>query len=427
MLCIFILPWVLVAQDAEAPPTVEGHITSITEGADFDVNGQHIVTTPKTVYWKHTVSRQQDAITNDQGIASTLAIGDDVQVFGKKDKHTHAIVATKVVLQPDYERVTGYAVVQQVIARPLQTILEADGYSIAITPKTVIQTKPPLSQQTAPAPNQWIAYSGKWNREGLVVADHVVYVQFVLSARAKKAFQKADGKFVPPDYENKKDGEIDMPYIGMASHKVQGPVPADLALQQRVARIGERLVPACQKDLAKDDPQKIDFSFYAFDDKDFHQAIGSPDGRVLIPTQVLQKLQNDDQIAAILADGMAQTLEREGVAGGAKRANALGLMELGEMPFVGPLAGIALISGGFSQLHSAGQLVELQSERVSLSLMQDAGFDVRQAPRAWQILHSKNLKDSMKGPPSQQSAYLLGIIGLEYAHGAVPTGNLDCK
>ncbi len=421
LLCLCMLPCALCAQD-DSTPTVEGYITSISSGGGFDVNGKHIVTTPQTVFWKHIVLYGRDATTSDPNIANTLAVGDDVQVFGSKEKHTHSIVASKIMLAQDQEHLSGFAVVQRVVATSPQLIVEADGYNIAITPKTAMHNKPPLTDQTAPAANLWIAYSGKWNKDGLVVADRASLSQFVLSSRMKKMMKKADGKIVEPNYgtkagESKKDGEVDIPYIVTASHKGKGQIPADAALQQRVQRIGERLIPACQKDLAKDDPQKIDFHFYAFNDKGLHHAVGSPDGSVVIPEQVVAKLQNDDQIAAVLADGIAQALERQMLTGAPKRASAGAMIALGGMPFVGPLAGIAMESGGLYAMHNAGEVSQLQSARVSLSLMHDAGYDVRQAPVAWQILSSKDANDSSTKAPSPQATYLLSIIGQEYAHG----------
>ena len=422
LLCLFLLPSALYAQD-DSTPNVEGYMTAIASGTGFDVNGKHIVTTPQTTFWKHIVLEGRDAMGTDPSIANTLAVGDDVQVFGDKDRHTHSIVASKIILAQDHGRLSGFAVVQRVVATSPQLIVEADGYKIAITPKTSMHNKRPLTGNSAPAANMWIEYSGKGSNDGLVVADRASFSQFVLSSRMKKMMKKADGKIVEPNYgtkpgESKKDGEVDIPYIVTSSHKGKGQIPADATLQQRVQRIGERLVPTCQKDLAKDDPQKIDFHFYAFNDKGLHHAVGSPDGSVVIPEQVVAKLQNDDQIAAVLADGIAQALERQMLTAAPKRASGGAMIAMGAMPFVGPLAGIAMESGGLYAMHNAGEVSQLQSARVSLSLMHDAGYDVHQAPVAWQILSSKDPKATSTKAPSPQATYLLSIIGQEYAHSA---------
>lgn len=410
------------------PPTVEGAISAITAGPEFDVDGKHVVTNAKTVYWKHVVENGVNGLSTDPSIAKGLVVGDNVQVLGEKDKHTHAIVATEILLLPaTTDRVSGFAVVQKVIATSPQLMLEADGYDIVITPKTVLHNKAPLDDHTVPVANMWIAYSGRWDKEGHVVAEHAAYSQFMLSGKMKKGLEKSEGTVVAPTDgtkagESKKDGQIVAPYIFAQKHTVS--IPDDAAIQERVQRIGERLIPESQKMLAKGDPQKIDFRFYAVDHMSVPQVIGSPDGLVVIPVQVVEKLQNDDQLAAMLAEGVAQSVEwlvPPAAIGNAGPA----MMALGEMPFVGPLAGIALISTGlFETTHGtyAVRLDPMQAPRVGLALMHDAGYDVRQAPVAVQTLRYGDAKTAEKAP-SPLSAYLLKIIGLEYAHDAGSVAN----
>ncbi len=421
LLCLFLLPFSLCAQD-DSPPTVEGYITSISAGAGFDVNGKHVVTTPQTVFWKHIVLDGRDATTADPTIANTLAVGDDVQVFGDKEKHTHSIVASKIMLAQDHAHLSGFAVVQRVVETSPQLIVEADGYNIAITPKTAMHNKPPLTKQSAPATDMWIAYSGKWSNDGLVLADRASLSQFVLSSRLKKGLDKSEEEVVAPNYggkpgETRKDGEIEAPYIFGKKHSAS--ILAEPALQQRVQQIGERLIPACQKSLAKDDPQKINFRFYAVQNMRVPQTIGSPDGIVIIPVEVVEQLQNDDQIAAVLAEGIAEALEWQVPPAATGNAGPT-MVALGAMPFVGPIAGIALESGGLYEMKHGtypSRLDPLQIERVSLSLMHDAGYDVLQAPVAMQILRYGVAKDSSTKAPTPQTTYLLSIIGQEYAHG----------
>jgi hypothetical protein len=420
VLCFLMVSAVLCAQ--ENAPAVEGYISSVPSGAELRVNGEPVLTTPSTVYQKHIQLNGRDAMITDPGLGGELGLGDNVQVFGHKDRHTHSIVATEIVLQRDSKRISGFAVVQRVVATSPQLIVEADGYHIAITKKTALRNKPPLTAQTVVAPNLWIAYRGKWNSHGLVVADRASFSQFTLTKRMKEGMRRSQGKLVAPNYgtaaaESGQNGEIIAPY--MAGRKNTGSIPDDLALQQRVRRIGERLIPACQKSLAKTDPQKIDFRFYATNDK-IPQLIGSPHGLIVIPEQLVKKLQNDDQVAAVLAAAVAEALEWQ-VPPAVVNGSGPAMVEIGEMPFVGPVAGVILISAGLYEIkHDSypSRLDPLQSERVSLSLMHDAGYDVRQAPVAWQILSSRNGKDGVNKAPSPQSAYLLSIIGMEYSQGA---------
>lgn len=382
----------------------------------FDVNGWHILSSSQTVYVEEATVNGVLQVTTDPKIAAKLSLGNLVDVYGKKDGHTHSIEAKKIVLKPSSDQMSGYAVIQRVIPMPKQTILEADGYKLAITSNTTIQAKPPLPDHALPVPGMWISYTGKWDKTGVIVVKHGAYSSFVLSKHQKKVDKNFDGKFVAPDYETKKDGEVEIPYIVMAGHKAKGRIPADQALQQRMQKIGDRLVPTYQKALAKDDPLKIDFRFFAIDNKGLHQAIGSPDGLVILSTQMVNRLQSDDRIAALLAYGIAQAIERQVLTATNRRAAGGALMALG---------GIATVSAGLYELHKAGELSQQQSERVSLSLMHDAGFDVSQAPVAWQILASKDGKNNANAATSDVSTYLLSIIGLEYSHDpAVATAGL---
>lgn len=402
-------------------PTVAGSISAITAGPEFDVDGKHVVTNAKTIYWKQIVDNGKSELSTDPGVAKGLVVGDNVQVLGEKDKHTHAIVATQVLLLPaTTDKVSGFAVVQRVMATSPELLLEADGYQILITAKTVMHNKAPLNDKTVPVANMWIAYSGRWDKDGHVVAEHAAYSEFMLNAKMRKGLEKSEGTVVAPTDgtkpgEVKKDGQMVAPYIFAQKHTVS--IPADEAIQERVRRIGERLIPESQKMLAKGDPQKIDFRFYAVDHMSVPQVIGSPDGVVIIPVQVVEKLQNDDQLAAMLAEGVAQAVEwlvPPAAIGNAGPA----MMALGEMPFVGPLAGIALISGGlFETTHGAYamRMDPMQAPRVGLALMHDAGYDVRQAPAAVQMLRYGDAKPGEKAP-SPLSAYLLKMIGMEYAH-----------
>ncbi len=424
-LCVFVaalcgsLACPAAAQDQ--PPTVDGNISVFSSSTDFYVDGKHIVTNAQTTFLKPVTENGQNANITDPAIAKTLAVGDHVQVFGDNDRRTHSIVASTIVLQPlTHDHIAGFAVVQKVLATSPQLILEADGYRIAITPKTTLHNKPPLNNQTIPVANMWIDYKGRWNQDGLVVAEHADYSQFAFSERFKKGLDKSKAKLVAPIYgatpaATSKDGEIVAPYLYAKKHTVS--IPANLAVQQRLQQIGERLIPASQKILANDDPQKVHFQFYAVDGAGFPVAIGSPDGLVILPVQTINALQSDDQIAAVLSEGVAEALEWQ-VPPAATGNAGPAMIAVGEMPIVGPIAGIALISGGlFESYHGtyATRFDPWQHVRVGLSLMHDAGYDIRQAPLAWQILQYGIAKQAEK-PPSLKSAYLLNIIGLEYAH-----------
>ncbi len=410
-------------------PIVEGYISSISSDTAFSVvfdtqfpiQERHVVITPQTVFWRHITQMGQDVMTDDPNVPKEWAVGDDVQVFGRNDKHLHAIVAAQVLVRRKYEHINGYAVVQRVIARSPQLVLEADGYYIVV-PHRVVNDSPPFSGQI-PRVNEWIKYSGRFDRAGVVVVHRIVISKFVLSKRLRKGLTKSQGKLTAPIYGNGageygKDGEIAAPYIFGRRNTAR--IPANWELQQRVQEIGERLIPACQKRLAANDPQKIDFRFYVVDDKSYFQnigtAIGSPDGIVIIPERTIARLRSDDQIAAILAQGVAQALEWQ-VPPSVVGSNGPALIQAAQM--AGPYAGLALSSIGLYEMLHGKYPVRydpLQTERVALSLMHNAGYDVLQAPVAWQILNYRDAKHPLALRPPLQSVYLSNLVHLEYGH-----------
>jgi hypothetical protein len=420
------------AQDFPAgqTPIVEGYISAISSDTAFSVGSdtqyslheRHVVITPQTVFWRHTTQMGQDVMTDDPNVPKVWAVGDEVQVFGRKDKHLHAIVAEQVLVRRRYEHIKGFAVVQRVMARSPRLVVEADGYYIVIPHRVAVKGRSPLSGQI-PRVNEWINYSGRFDRAGFVVVHRIAVSKFALSKRLRKGLTKSKGKLTAPAYGNGaggdgKDGEIAAPYIFGRRNTAR--IPADWELQQQVQDIGERLIPACQRRLAANDPQKIDFRFYVVDDKSYFQnigaAIGSPDGIVIIPEQTIARLRNDDQIAAILAQGVAEALEWQ-VPPSVVGANGPALIEAAQM--AGPYAGLALSSIGLYEMLHGKYPVRydpLQTERVALSLVHDAGYDVRQAPVALQILDYRDAKHPLALRPPLQSMYLSNLVRLEYEH-----------
>lgn len=396
---------------------VSGFI-SAASGADFTVNGKQVAANAQTVFWERPGAKSGKTVP-ESTIGGILTLGEGVQVCGNDDRHTHVITAANIYLVPEGMHVKGFAVVQRVLSTSPELTLEADGYTIAVTPQTVVSIKPPLIASAVPSANLWIAYEGNRTANGQVVADQLKWMQFALSGRQKKALAKSKETLVAPKYGLKPgdtgtNGSITALYIDARKHTVV--IPANAALQERVKRVGERLIPASQKDLAEDNPQKINFRFFAVDDKRMYWAIGSPDGVVLIPEQMVEALSSDDDLATVLSPAVAEVLERQ-VPPPAGSATGSTLLVLGGMPFMPPVEGLALMSVGFYEAEHEGypsRFDPMQCSRVGLSLMHDAGYDIFESPRTWQILRYGSAQRAAGKPDTQQSEYLLSVIGEEY-------------
>ena len=129
----------------------------------------------------------------------------------------------------------------------------------------------------------------------------------------------------------------------------------------------------------------------------------------------MDRLGNDDQLAAILANGVAYTLEAQSARLYAE------VMGLEGAEIAGYLAGdfvpgveIGTLVGGKVVSHEIQRRMQEQAGRIALTLMADAGYDPRQAPEAWRLLGpEKPAKDvaSLKYP--SRAGYQLGILKLE--------------
>jgi len=135
-------------------------------------------------------------------------------------------------------------------------------------------------------------------------------------------------------------------------------------------------------------------------------------GVILVPQQVVARMQNDSQLAAVLADNIAVVLERwdfrhlsdaRELAAAGYGADAAGFFIPGVV-LVDPLLGV----GGYRALMTKQ---EHQSGRVALALMRDAGYDIDQAPVAWWLLASKTPKPISDIPLPGRAAYLYKILG----------------
>jgi hypothetical protein len=171
------------------------------------------------------------------------------------------------------------------------------------------------------------------------------------------------------------------------------------------------------------DPSKIRFRFYAVDYKGVHSEICLLDGVILIPVQMIERIRNDNQLAAILADGVAYNLQRQAAQTINEIRKAMAYTAVAEAAtFTFPPLGIAMLARG---LAGSNPMVQMQEERarISMALMQDAGYDPWQAPESWRLLEPKELpKDSSALRYPDISGYQLGILNLQYrqwSHSAV--------
>lgn len=173
-------------------------------------------------------------------------------------------------------------------------------------------------------------------------------------------------------------------------------------MQARVDAIGAALVPRYQRVLPDTDETKISFRFQVVDLKKMHDALAFPNGIILIPHQVVERLQNDSQLATVLADNIATVLEKQELRNepAARKIAATSWAAL-----VVPGLGFA----GHAMYKDFLRHMEEESGRVSLFLLHDAGYDIYQAPMAWWLLASS--KDIANTPLPGRARYIYKTLG----------------
>lgn len=305
----FLLPASSIpAQDALDRPTVSGYVTHVSSPTQFEVNGSHIVCDGSTMF-----GTEEHGIKNSTTTPPRLYIGEAIKVYGTSHRKTHTVSATDVVLPVAAPgQLSGQAIISLVPSpvkpQPGTLLVRADGYRILITPKTTTKFEAPLSSLSGITANIWITYEGKLRPDGVLVADNAAFRANIIPKGEDKLRTKAEYDPKTVDPKDKQSG-ISKAFLGTKAKKI--PPYNDPAMQARIERIGASLVPAYQKSLSANDPTKINFRFQLIDEPKWNGAATLPNGIILVPRQVVERMQNDSQLAAVLADGIACALEKQ--------------------------------------------------------------------------------------------------------------------
>lgn len=429
MIAAFGTAGVASAQEAEHP-TVRGTIVAVQGSDGFDVNGYHVVLT------RGTQLLVLNGQKKDEGeLWREIAVGAYVEVVGEKDRHTHFITARQVKIREDGKRkVSGVAVIDRVTSRDPLLAFAADGYLLRLAADTEIGFSGGVNSVTDIGAGTWVRYEGQRSSSGEVIATTVKFFMPKPRKSKRDPASVAQVTDIRPGSLIDFDGSL---HMKDEKHRLQDaggqcgwyPVLDAPSVQENIRRIGMSLVPKYHRNLSSDSPEKIPFRFYVVEEKFIRTDITCAEGLVLIPTAVINRLQSRDQLAAVVADGVAANLQRQQ----ARVAVQLGLAEAAQwaayvaMDSAGAFGTSAFVGGAVVK-HEIERKMENQRGRVALSLLSDAGYDPWQAPEAWRLLQSKNPpRDPAKSKYPERAEYQLEILGLRYrpaaASNAVPTGD----
>jgi hypothetical protein len=402
-----------VSQQQESP-VIDGYVTRVASNSDFDADGYRILCGPNT---QTTIGQPQSKeVLSYQGCPpDTPYLGEPMKIYGSMKKKEHAVEAERIEAQPVVRgEITGSAVIDAL--RSLDSastllgslLVRADGYRILISVKTAMTWNPPLNSIAGIAVGDWIEYKGRQRPDGVIEADSVKVGSDIVSDDEQKLRKKQDfdPSTTPSDARQNK---IKIAFGYTDPRRI--PLFNDPSMQARINEIGNRLVPAYQRALPDADPAKIHFRFELVNGKNWHDALTLSSGIIFVPRQVVERMQNDSQLATVLADNIACALERQQYRFGDIQ-NELATTSLGAEAIGLIVPGAGLVGEAAAIGYQEIQTKELQqSARVSLGLLHDAGYDINQAPIAWWLLAARKPEPTSKILLPYRAAYVYRALG----------------
>ena len=392
---------------AEDQSKVSGYVTKVDPSGAFDLEGVHVTLTPKTEFRV----RSADNPLVSTSAAAKYFIGETVDVIGPLDRSARNIKAEQVIIvEAKPVKVGGIAIIDAIPQQPSvkgERVLRADGYMLHLNSSTKVNLDPAIHSLEEVTLNQWIEYSGVQQVDGTVLCSYAGIGLNHVAQREEKLLQK--NAYDPAAVtDSDRQNAASRFFAGTDAKRI--PPYKNPEMQARVERIGNKLIPAFQRALPETDPTKINFRFQVIDSTTWRDAVALPTGTIVIPRQVVERMQNDDQLAAVLADNIAGAFEKDAlrIIPTVRATTAANYAATAADFFVPGIAAASWLAGkrATSTVHNQQQN---QSGRVGLDLMHDAGYDITQAPIAWWLLGSAKPEpiDKIKMPSRAANLYMV--------------------
>lgn len=397
---------------AQKKITINGFVTFAGTPTDFRVNEQPVTCIPGT-----TRSRVVAKQTTEQPGCLPHFTGESITVKGQQDKATGTISAASLESDaPGDENVQGFAVISRILA-PLKDgtlTVRADGYPVKIDPSTrvTLDGEGGLKTLAAVDTNLWLRYSGVLQPDGIVHATTATFTVNEVGNQEAKLRKKTDFDAARVN-EDKRQNEVGKYFFGMDPTRI--PAYHDDAMQTRLNTLGERLIPAYQRGLKDDDPTKVNFRFQLVDQPKLEGCLALASGIVLVPYQVVQRLDDDSELAALLATEIADVIDKQALRNlrASHARTAVTVAGTAVSLFV-PGANLATGIGNAKAKSVLERHEAEQRSREGLALMQDAGFDVSRAPLVWWRLHAHDLKTLTGVTMPQPTQYTYQVLAALY-------------
>jgi hypothetical protein len=338
--CLFLLAACIHgsgAQDAPPVPVLMGYVTAPPTAASLQIDGRPVQLRPNTIFQCGNTS----ALIGVTNSLPRFVTGAKLAVYGKWSKKQSAFVADSVCgMSTPAKEVNGSAVIDAVLPAADGITMLSDGRVLRMAAqKGILSIDPPLPDDSAPKPGQWLNYKAHRNENGTYTVTTAELRLPPFGPKDKHVWKpvafvapsaKGPGKFQPAHFT----GPWKLPYD-----------PSALA---RVQRVGQSVIPVWERSLPEGAPDKWPITFYvlaegrAFGGKD---CLSFPNGTILVWQKTLAALKRDDELAGLLSGCVAEVLEEQSL----RLLSKVGKADITEVASLAApaVAGIGMLVGGW--------------------------------------------------------------------------------
>lgn len=459
--CLLILPFIASAKGVK----IHGYVTAVHNQTSFEIDDYHI-RRDESVTLDFDTDDDDSGKSERAGKADKLdypkdiRVGAEIEIKGEFNEETRELKAKSVkVYTRESKNLKRTALINQIPALVnkgsyWEGNLRLDGQQLVIDETTKVMIVPNSGQKKAakeaakqakkakvdkkqgPEPdaeeetpvderaltqlsdvhvNMYASYEGYRQPDGRVQVKKIQFRDNEMTggeARMWKSLRPSVKGF-----KGLKPGELKL------GNKQKFKTMPEESVQAYVRKLGERLIPASQKQLPDGDPNKIPFQFHVVEEK-YVNAFAAPNGVVVVTAPMLALLENEAQLASVLGHEIAHatqehTLRQQEFHKKKRMAMSIGTAvaaAYGNRALVDALTLVqAAIANGYQRY------LENQADRIGMEYMLAAGYDPRQAPRVWKNMSMKmggdsptNVFWSSHDNNTTRRSYLMSELAINY-------------
>lgn len=388
---------------------IHGFVTSVNSPTSFEIDDYKIT---RDVQLLLEVEKDESEDATATFNPEDVRVGTEVEIRGDWNEGTGELKARSIkVFLDDTRKIKRTALVQEtpVLSKTESALwsgmVKADAQRVAISESTVVIVKPNKGERKQSKSDKsetskedalklvspdyinqdtFIHYEGTRQADGSVLASKVEFQHAELEDGENKLWRQLTPRVKESNFTSSKAGEL---RIWRSKYKL---VPNKEA-QDYVARIGQSIIPAHQRELPAGNPLKVPFTFYLVEDKSFN-ASAYPNGTVVVHSGLFDVLENEAQLAFVLSHEITHAIEKHTWREHEYHKKALMALKIGGAVGAGfggrGVADLAnLVEAGIRNGYARS--LENQADREGMERMLQAGFDPREAPRAWKAVAKK--------------------------------------